>query len=869
MLTTFIALLAATVLLGACPEEEPTPAPDIAADATSSDAQADANAPDAVVGPPDLSLPLADGEVAAGIVQSRDALLTGLKAEGQLGDLKIYNAHVAFIVEGARMAGGWRELGGHVVDAAVTGEDDLYGELFTVWNLDIFHPESVEVVSDGKDGLAHVRVTGTNGPFDLATGFLDSLLSAPPTDLGITIDYTLGPADRALNITYTLTNRDTEPVTVESLLMTAHGDGARLYSTSGNGWDNEAGGGAPVRYLGAVGPRQAYGYTAVGDPLQLLFSPVSIAVLQRNSFSINGGSFLIQRSAVMATMGGANALDRWWWESFAPDTATGTVSGSLNVPAGVDGNDAYVVAWQGNELVSSGPVDDAGAFALTLEAGNYELEGFARGMQPTGRQAVVIAAGATETQDLTMAQPGSVTVTVNDSNGTPLAARVSFVRQGATEDPAPPSPARFHPTWGGGITNVAYANRGPATILLPPGDYRAVASRGLSYELDEQTVTVSAGSSASLTFSLQRAVDTTGWLASDLHIHAEHSPDSSVPYTVRALQAATDDLDLPLITEHLATGALDGARAQVGVEDLVLDVPATEITSLAWGHFIAFPTLYDPTGVNRGALYPLDKSPPDIFAAERAAAGGQETIITVAHPRVSFEAFAYFDFVGLDSATMTAGDEAAWSPDFDTIEVFNGGCGTGDGNAAALADWIAMTNNGTHKTMISGSDTHAEDEPGGVPRTWIQVSAGDAAADTGLVVGALKQRRAFVSCGPFVTFASTDGARMGELAGVDGSGVATFAVTVEAPTWIGVDTVQLLENGLVVDSVDVSAPADPVVRFDGTFSVTPTADAWYAVEVLGSGSLQPVNENGPPYALTNDIRVDADGDGTWTAPGNP
>ncbi len=38
------------------------------------------------------------------------------------------------------------------------------------------------------------------------------------------------------------------------------------------------------------------------------------------------------------------------------------------------------------------------------------------------------------------------------------------------------------------------------------------------------------------------------------------------------------------------------------------------------------------------------------------------------------------------------------------------------------------------------------------------------------------------------------------------------------------------------------------------------------IEVLGSGSLQPVNENGPPYALTNDIRVDADGDGQWSPP---
>lgn len=42
--------------------------------------------------------------------------------------------------------------------------------------------------------------------------------------------------------------------------------------------------------------------------------------------------------------------------------------------------------------------------------------------------------------------------------------------------------------------------------------------------------------------------------------------------------------------------------------------------------------------------------------------------------------------------------------------------------------------------------------------------------------------------------------------------------------------------------------------------------SWYAIEVLGAGTLAPVWLEGPPYALTNPI--DADGDGTWTPPGN-
>ena len=97
--------------------------------------------------------------------------------------------------------------------------------------------------------------------------------------------------------------------------------------------------------------------------------------------------------------------------------------------------------------------------------------------------------------------------------------------------------------------------------------------------------------------------------------------------------------------------------------------------------------------------------------------------------------------------------------------------------------------------------------------------------------------------------------------------------TVEAPTWIGVDRIDLLENGVVIDSFEPADPnrgdgARPAVRFDGTFSASPVTDAWYAIEVFGSGGLSPVELDDEPYALTNAIEVDADGDGVWSPPGN-
>ena len=86
-----------------------------------------------------------------------------------------------------------------------------------------------------------------------------------------------------------------------------------------------------------------------------------------------------------------------------------------------------------------------------------------------------------------------------------------------------------------------------------------------------------------------------------------------------------------------------------------------------------------------------------------------------------------------------------------------------------------------------------------------------------------------------------------------------------------IDRVHLLENGAPEDEVALAEWARPEglragVRFDGELVGRPSADAWYVVEVVGSGGLWPIEPGEDPYALTNPIEVDQDGDGTWTPP---
>jgi hypothetical protein len=101
---------------------------------------------------------------------------------------------------------------------------------------------------------------------------------------------------------------------------------------------------------------------------------------------------------------------------------------------------------------------------------------------------------------------------------------------------------------------------------------------------------------------------------------------------------------------------------------------------------------------------------------------------------------------------------------------------------------------------------------------------------------------------------------------VDSQGEVSFWVQVQAPGWIALDELRLHRNGEVIDVIPIEEAASGI-RLETLLSDQPTADAWYMVEVIGSGSLLPIHKNGPPYAATNPIEVDVDGDGEWTPPG--
>lgn len=246
----------------------------------------------------------------------------------------------------------------------------------------------------------------------------------------------------------------------------------------------------------------------------------------------------------------------------------------------------------------------------------------------------------------------------------------------------------------------------------------------------------------------------------------------------------------------------------------------------------------------------------------------------------------------------------------------------------ARDDWFTHLSLGRLYTATGNSDTHGLDEEPGVPRNFFPVSDDrPGAIDELEVVDALQNQRVVVSSGPIVSV-EMEGAgdcralerrnppaecvgtgttcsvrlarqrcRLGEMATGRSDGSLSLFVEVQAASWIQLDALTVWQDGAPV------AELEGEVRGAHRFELAASADGWVVVEVGGSQSMFPVvtpleiepiqvadavaaigsgfgfdlNPFGNlrpkvvtpalPYAITNPIFVDGDGDARWAPPG--
>jgi hypothetical protein len=830
-------------------------APDLPADAL-------LDAVDVVAPPPDLSVRLEPGQVRAGRVAKDGDLLGGPAAQGRPGDFKLYNSKVAFIVQDAGVHSFYKRYGGMPVDADVVrpqGEPgaSAFGDLFFGYDLRLFEPDAAEVVSDGTDGRAVVRFDGRDGYFPWLGSFMGDLVPPDPIGLELVYEYSLGPEDSFLTIDVIVTNARDQTLDV-AMVATAFimGDGLKSHF-SGPGFETSEHLGAFPWWTG-LGERVSYGFLVEGAGIDMMLNYSNIAFGTHPGLSLGPHESRTLRRWLAVTDGGLDRVEAVF-RGIAADGDVGTLAGKVEAQeeALVRGVRVHVLeADGGHRTVIRAAVD--GTFQAEITPGSYRLRAKADGFDPSPEVAVDVAAGAQAGASLSLPPSTPFTYAIADGDGKVLPARLTFLRDGGAKNVLP---ARFgEESYGFGAALVVHSGTGAGAGVLPAGTYQAWATRGVEYERDQQAVTA-AGTPLDLAFTLAHVVDSGGYLSTDLHIHSKHSPDSGVPEDLRVRTALAAGLEIPVMTDHDTVHDLSPAVDAIpGAADWIRMITGSEVTTYAYGHFNAWPLTPRPGEPSNGGVEWFGIGPAALFARIREHEE-HPVIVQVNHPR-SAALGGYFTAVGMDLAAGLLTGPTPWADDFDAVEVFNGGCGNGD--REDVRDWFELLSRGYRVSVSAGSDTHSENGIG-VPRVYVPTPLAPKDFPDSDIAASYLAQSVFVSCGPFVRF-EIGGRGLGET--LTEAGALKAWVQVQAPTWMTLKDLRVFRNGEVAIELPEAewGTADGAVRFEDTIDLpAPGADSWFVLEVRGGAGMWPYDGD-TPYALTNPIYVDVDGNTVFDAP---
>jgi len=793
---------------------------------------------------------LAAGDIPAG----SDELLTWAA-----GDFVLANDKVAVVIEDVGESDLYDPWGGRpVAIARVAGgaliEPGRFGEQLLLIGRSAVVTTSVTVMNDGSDGEpAVVRATGKVAPLPFLDGLLSALYFDDLTDLEVAIDYALAPGAEQVEVTMRYASSRPDSIDTGAVLHGFMYTERFPSAVPGEGFTTQLSQSDWVELVDDDGTGMAY--RAANDKLGSSLAQSGFVGAFTPAFEIPRCGVLTRPHAVIVLGGpGLDGVEqaRRRADGVAQRTITGTVGDGTAMLAGfhvhaVDADGAYL---------SRVKTDAAGAFSITVPAvADVTLTAYRRGWA-TGTTAV--AASAT-TGTITVPPSGFVHVQAS-SGPTALPARIQVLPAGGSVIPPIPEEFGEAPVTAGRL-HVEYGTGDDVTLAVPPGDWTVVVSRGFEYELHEQAVTITAGNTVDVDADLARVVDTTGSMCGDFHIHTLRSNDSGDDAVQKVQSAIADGLELPVRTDHEWVNSFQPLIEELGMTAWARGITSVEMTSFqVWGHMNVFPLVEDPTKANRGAprwqTWPTAESPDEpvvtigpkaVFEAVRARPEAPTIIIN--HPRSSGD---YFNYVGLDRETgaRTLHPEE-WDEEFTLIEVFNETHWLAERDRV-VADWFMLLNSGRKVFAVGSSDSHAiHGTPVGYPRTCIELGTDTpSAVDGDDVRDQLDAGHALIYGGVYVS-ASVGAAGHGDTATGTGAN-ASVDLTVQAPTWIDVDSIDVVVDGVTVQTIAVTGAG--VTRYDDTITVPVAAGgSWVVIAAYGDAALEPLHPGKVPFGVTQPI----------------
>lgn len=758
--------------------------------------------------------PPAAGTTRAKRVDCADELVGGRLASGRLGDFVLANDRIRVIVRGPG-AGYYLHgsSGGGLIDAAPTGGEDLIKEILPSIDLAGGGFDELVITEAGDDGPAELVVRGPATGLEIIVGALGS---APPPVI-IEHHYRLAADADAVELETRIAPAPGAAAASHDLFDAMFMGGRAPAWVPGVGW---ADGSVSAELIATGGTTSSYAlvYPAGAPDLQLI-DVGGIRVVRGAAIS----AAPVRRWLVIGDGSVADVTGKAWALRGA---ALGTIAGTT--APGVD-----VAIRRGAAPITIARADASGHFRAAVPPGAYTARAEAIGRLTGADVAVTVTAGVEATATVPAGAGGTLALTVRDDHGVGLPTRVRLAQAGTGD----------RLTWTGGD--------GAATIALPPGAWRVTVSRGVEYDaFVAAAVTIADGQVTPVTATLERVVDTAGWISLDTHLHSELSTDSTFPIDDRVRAVAGEGVEVPVSSDHDVIADYAPIIAELGLGAWLGTLPGAEVSSVVWGHVNGFPLTPDPGRTGGGSPSWLRRAPGQVFAALR---GDGSHLVQINHPRK--DSNSLFDAIDLDPVTLTArrdprdldlpADADLSDLGFDAVEVANGG--ERGAFEEVFADWLALTAAGHPAAATGSSDSHGPTAFAGDARTFVWVGAGaddPATVDHAAIVDALRARHVVVATNAFVTAGIVSGAttsRPGDTVDVTGRPAVTLHVRVQAPPWQPLAAIRVYQGREPIRTITLDPADTAAIRYDADVTVpTPTADTFFVVRVDPAGPGAPV-----------------------------
>ena len=371
-------------------------------------------------------------------------------------------------------------------------------------------------------------------------------------------------------------------------------------------------------------------------------------------------------------------------------------------------------------------------------------------------------------------------------------------------------------------------------------------------------------------FRVDKVIQTPNLISIDPHMHTQHS-DGDVKIPERLRSVAAEGLDVAIATDHNYINDYLPSLKKLGLDKYLAVISGNEITTKHVIHYNSYPLMQRKEEKRNGAIDPFFDEVTPLYSQSREKS--PEAIIQVNHPRSGD--IGYFNNYALDQESASFARKE-FNTSFDVIEVMNGPHFYSS-NYVVIKDWLHLLNRGYYFPIVGSSDSHgiAKEEPG-YSRTYVYYSGQKAESlDLNALIQNIKKGRSFVSSGPIVEFKVNEEYTSGDTF-TSADGKTNIWIKVQSAPWVSVDEVRVIINGERTITLKIPEKSEGAVKYEDSIGLNLKQDSYIAVEVLGKNSLFPVlqersNTGHPvnatlPYALTNPVFVDVDGNGKFDPP---